>query len=250
MRLTEVAVRMDCSPRLRHFARTQADIIKSAGCKKSRIWPAMPWWSSTPAPAPGPTSVQAEVVAVLPSPPEEARPPPPPPGPTPPRIPERFSVLGNLSVAELQQRQANGSAVDDLILEESAVKDLAKELSTIRQEGSDIADAIVSREPRVAEASADYEAATQAVEVLRSSVQAKLQQRSEILQRRSPHQLGLRLNAKAQEAEHLAEETLNQALDGGAMDAAGLSQFRQQFLQQKMNKHLHIALKAALESGA
>ncbi|CAK9020513.1 unnamed protein product [Durusdinium trenchii] len=184
MRLTEVAVRMDCSPRLRHFARTQADIIKSAGCKKSRIWPAMPWWSSTPAPAPGPTSVQAEVVAVLPSPPEEARPPPPPPGPTPPRIPERFSVLGNLSVAELQQRQA------------------------------------------------------------------KLQQRSEILQRRSPHQLGLRLNAKAQEAEHLAEETLNQALDGGAMDAAGLSQFRQQFLQQKMNKHLHIALKAALESGA
>eukprot|EP00913_Durusdinium_trenchii_P009237 g8683.t1 len=194
------------------------------------------------------TPRQAEVVAVLPSPPEEARPPPPPPGPTPPRIPERFSVLGNLSVAELQQRQANGSAVDDLILEESAVKDLAKELSTIRQEWSDIADAIVSREPR---ASADYEAATQAVEVLRSSVQAKLQQRSEILQRRSPHQLGLRLNAKAQEAEHLAEETLNQdALDGGAMDAAGLSQFRQQFLQQKMNKHLHIALKAALESGA
>ena len=33
--------------------------------------------------------------------------------------------------------------------------------------------------------------------------------------------------AKAQEAETLAEETLNQALDAGAMDAAGLNQFRQ-----------------------
>mmetsp|Transcript_81977 Transcript_81977/g.129622 ORF Transcript_81977/g.129622 Transcript_81977/m.129622 type:complete len:210 (-) Transcript_81977:74-703(-) len=209
----------------------------------------MPWWSSSP--APGPKSVQAEVVAVIPkSSPAEAPVPPPPPGPVVPAVPERFGAVERLSVTELQQLQANVSAMDDLILEESKVKDLLQQLKAVRQDGRSVADAIMDREPKLQEAAADYEGKREALAQLRSSVEAKVQQRQEILQKRSPQRLGVQLNARAQDAEQLAEETLNQALDAGAMDASGLSQFRQQFMQQKMKKHQNLALKSAVESCA
>eukprot|EP00435_Cladocopium_sp_Y103_P056200 s470_g18.t2 len=186
----------------------------------------MPWWSSSP--APGPKSVQAEVVAVIPksSPAEAPRPPPPPPGPVAPVVPERFAAVERLSVTELQQLQANVSAMDDLILEESKVKDLLQQLKAVRQEGRSVADAIMDREPKLQEAAIDYEEKREALAQLRSAVEAKVQQQQEILQKRSPQRLGLQLNARAQDAEQLAEESLNQALDAGAMDASGLSQFR------------------------
>ena len=213
----------------------------------------MPWWSSSPAPPaapPGPKSVQAEVVAVLPSAQEVRPPPPPPPGPTAPVAPERFESLERLSLAELQQLQANVTAMDDLILDHAKVKDLLQQLKVLRQEGRGLAEGIVAQEPNVNKASEDYEEAAQALAKLKSSVEVKVQQRKEILQKRSPQQLGVQLNARAQDAEHLAEETLNQALDAGAMDASGLSHFRQQFMQQKMKKHLNLALKSAVESHA
>ncbi|CAL1162837.1 unnamed protein product [Cladocopium goreaui] len=169
--------------------------------------------------------------------------------------PCRFAAVEHLSVTELQQLQANVSAMDDLILE---VKDLLQQLKAVRQEGRSVADAIMDREPKLQEAAVDYEGKREALAQLRSSVEAKIQQRQEILQKRSPQRLGVQLNAgraqtgplaRAQDAEQLAEETLNQALDAGAMDASGLSQFRQQFMQQKMKKHLNLALKSAVESG-
>lgn len=182
--------------------------------------------------------------------PAEAPVPPPPPGPVAQVVPERFAAVEHLSVTELQQLQANVSAMDDLILEESKVKDLLQQLKAVRQEGRSVADAIMDREPKLQEAAVDYEGKREALAQLRSSVEAKIQQRQEILQKRSPQRLGVQLNARAQDAEQLAEETLNQALDAGAMDASGLSQFRQQFMQQKMKKHLNLALKSAVESCA
>ena len=205
----------------------------------------MPWWSSSPSPAPAstPAPVKAEVVAVLPK-----ATPPPPPASRSPEVPATFSQLDNFSLCELQHLQANKSALDDLILEQTQVKDLANQLKTARVENRAKAQAILDHEPATQAVSEDYATASQALAATKASVEALTAQRNEILQRRSPEQLAMKLNGQAHTADAGAEDLLRDALEASTMDASALSQFKQQFVQQKMEKHVRLALKAQLES--
>ena len=206
----------------------------------------MPWWSSSPTPAAAsqPAPVTAEVVAVLPK-----ATPPTPPEPKKPAPPTTFSDLDNYSLCELQHLQANKSALDDMILEQAQVKDLVKQLEAVQLENRGKAENILSSEPRTQASSQAYADVSEALASTKASVEALAAQRDEILRKRSPEQLALLLNGEAQNADAAAEDLLRNASEAQTMDASALSQFRQQFVQQKMQKHMRLALKASLESG-
>ena len=209
----------------------------------------MPWWSSssTPAAASTPAPVKAEVVAVLPK-ASPSPPPPPPPESRTPAAPSSFSDLDNFNLAELQHLQANRAAVDDLILEQAPVKDLTRQLEKVQVENRAAADVLLNSEPRVQAVAQDYAAAAQALAATKATVESLTAQRNEILQKRSPEQLAHVLNGQAHGADAAAEDLLREALEMPNMDASALSQFKQQFLQQKTEKHMRFALKASLES--
>ena len=63
------------------------------------------------------------------------------------------------------------------------------------KENAQLASTLLSLEPEVTKALEDYDASTAALRSLRSSLEAKLQQQGDLVQRRSPQQLQLQLQA-------------------------------------------------------
>ncbi|CAE7300300.1 unnamed protein product [Symbiodinium sp. CCMP2456] len=206
----------------------------------------MPWWSSSTPAASTPAPVKAEVVAVLP---KTSPQPPPPPESRLPAVPSTFSELDNYSLSELQNLRANKPALDDLILEQTDVKALLKQLETARMENRSTAQSILNQETGMQATSQDYASVSQALSATKASVEALSAQRDEILQKRSPEQLCVMLNGQAHTADAAAEDLLRDALEARqSLDTSALAQFKQQFVQQKMEKHMRLALKSSLES--
>jgi len=77
------------------------------------------------------------------------------------------------------------------------------------------------------------------------SLEALFRERNEILKHRSQKQATTILANRAQQADAEAEQTLQEALSGEAMNASAFADFRKRFLQQKMEKHWRLAIKAA-----
>uniref|UniRef100_A0A7S2C8T9 Uncharacterized protein n=1 Tax=Alexandrium andersonii TaxID=327968 RepID=A0A7S2C8T9_9DINO len=83
------------------------------------------------------------------------------------------------------------------------------------------------------------------------AVGALSREREQIMKQRSPELMAETLKAKAQEADHRAQEMVSEAVDSAdRMDAGALSELRQRFVQEKMEKHWRLAVKASLEQGA
>ncbi|CAE7775808.1 unnamed protein product [Symbiodinium sp. KB8] len=197
-------------------------------------------WDGTGEPRPS----GVKVVAVLP---KTSPQPPPTPESRLPAVPSTFSELDNYSLSELQNLRANKPALDDLILEQTDVKALQKQLETARMENRSTAQSILSQESGTQSTSQDYASVSQALSATKASVEALSAQRDEILQKRSPEQLCVMLNGQAHTADAAAEDLLRDALEARqSLNASALAQFKQQFVQQKMEKHTRLALKSSL----
>eukprot|EP00930_Biecheleria_cincta_P077424 TRINITY_DN6471_c0_g1_i1.p1 TRINITY_DN6471_c0_g1~~TRINITY_DN6471_c0_g1_i1.p1 ORF type:complete len:216 (-),score=58.66 TRINITY_DN6471_c0_g1_i1:71-718(-) len=162
--------------------------------------------------------------------------------------PESISKLRGLSTEEHQYMQANKpEAMDDWILQQDTVKDLQVKLQNCRQESKAVADGILSKETELTEASQRQQAALEAIESTRRTLETLRAQQQELLAKRGPGKLGEKLQADADAADMVAETLLETAQGASSMDAESLAAFRQQFMKSKTEKHLRLALRAALQ---
>jgi len=190
--------------------------------------------------------VRAEVVSVLPAASTAAS--AAAPAEIPPAVPERFPKLLQLQVPELQHLQANSLALDDWIHEHDQVQELKARLKKVRQENNEMAASILRKEPELEEAKRKQTEINEAIAKSKGSLEALIAKRDEILKKRSPETLGATLAARAHQSDEAAEEILNKALEAPTvMDAAAITDFRQRFMKEKMEKHTRLALKASLE---
>jgi len=219
-------------------------------------------WSQSPNPPPRPPPVvQATVVSVpssgsqsaagnasgetaakaaLPSPPQ-------PPVPQEPCIkaPASFPSLERLSVDEMRNLKENKLIMDDWILELPQVQAITRKLKEAREENSRLSADILSHEEEVSTATSSCETCQTMLKERLRSVEALSRERNEILKHRSQQQATTILATRAQQADTQAEEMLQDALSGEAMNASALADFRKRFVQQKMEKHWRLAIKAA-----
>lgn len=185
----------------------------------------------------------------------QAAPAPPPGSLAPPqeRVPEppgTFPKLESLALDELQRLQATTIVMDDFILDLPQAKAITTKLKEVREKNCGLAADILGREEEHERAAERLEQGRVALKQRLEVVEALTRERDQILMQRSPETMSSVLVAKAQQADHEAEDVLREALSShGTMDASALAKFRQRFVQQKMEKHWRLAMKESLEQG-
>eukprot|EP00929_Paragymnodinium_shiwhaense_P065833 TRINITY_DN32985_c0_g2_i1.p1 TRINITY_DN32985_c0_g2~~TRINITY_DN32985_c0_g2_i1.p1 ORF type:complete len:325 (-),score=83.89 TRINITY_DN32985_c0_g2_i1:212-1186(-) len=167
-----------------------------------------------------------------------------------PEAPLLFPALQGMDTAELQYLQANPLAVDDFILEQPAAKGYRDRINEMHSRSATQAQRLLSLESALAEAAQQEEAAASTLALRRAAVDALLAQQQDICSSQTPQRLAAELKARANASDQDAEYALQDALDGGDMDAGALSQFKQNFLRQKMEKHWRIAVSHRAEQGS
>mmetsp|Transcript_35988 Transcript_35988/g.71645 ORF Transcript_35988/g.71645 Transcript_35988/m.71645 type:complete len:216 (+) Transcript_35988:3-650(+) len=209
------------------------------------------WWGSRtseaaePQPPAAPTPAAVPVVQARPVPQE-------PPAPSTPReqapaVPANFVALNGLSEAELNHLQHSVDLQSDVLHDEPAVKTCAKRVEELRAENSRLAKDILSQEQSYTAVATRVTGARERLAVKRAFVEALASKKEAIAAQRAPAKMRDLLAEEAHKADAEAEEfLLTAASAGGALDEAGLSAFRDKFVQMKMDKHWRLALKASL----
>uniref|UniRef100_A0A6U6RHA3 VPS37 C-terminal domain-containing protein n=1 Tax=Zooxanthella nutricula TaxID=1333877 RepID=A0A6U6RHA3_9DINO len=200
----------------------------------------------TPAPRPAPTAVPVVQATPLQQAPAPTRT-PGTPRERPPAVPDTFPDLNSLGESELQHMHQSELLLSDFVLARPPVAAIATRVKDLREENNKLAKDLLAKETAFQGASTRVAAGRVALEAKRSSVEALAARKEVLLAKHTPQVMGTGLAQRAQEADQQAEDTLNGALaSGDTMDAASLSNFRQKFTQQKMDKHWRLALKESL----
>lgn len=157
-----------------------------------------------------------------------------------------FSGLAQLEEKELQYLQANPILLNDWIMELPEALSCVSRVGELCQRNADLANSILAKEADFDNAKQHLAKTSAGVDELRESVQQMLAQRNAIAAKQSPNLLASRFEAEAKSADILAENILVQACEGPVMSTDDLADFKQQFMQQKMEKHWRTALKEQL----
>lgn len=165
-----------------------------------------------------------------------------------PSAPASFPELQSLPESKLQYFQDNSVALDDWLLSLPAVVELHERAQKCQQESKDLAERLLSVESDLHSKTTSSSTASVACQERLVAVEGLLQSRDEIRDRSSAPRLAQTLASKAVSADQSSEARLRQALESpGPMDASALAAFRQDYIKQKRDKHMRLALKERLE---
>mmetsp|Transcript_119744 Transcript_119744/g.298699 ORF Transcript_119744/g.298699 Transcript_119744/m.298699 type:complete len:226 (-) Transcript_119744:67-744(-) len=169
-----------------------------------------------------------------------------------PEVPATFPGINTLSADVLQQLVEQGSLVlDDWVADHEAVLKITDRVKELRKENADLARDLIAKEASFAEVAQLRRSGGAALAEKQSTIEALAKRRVELLKKRAPERQAAELQARAQKADGEAEDLLQDALaTGGPMDNSALAAFRQQFVQQKMEKHWRMALKESVAQKA
>lgn len=167
-----------------------------------------------------------------------------------PALPSRFPELERLRESELQYLQDNPTALDDFIMELPLVVSCQKKAATAWENSEAVAVALLSREVDLQGAAGKADEASAAHQARLARVQELLRSRDEIIAQNSKGKLASVLDSRARASEQEAEGCLQKVLEShAAIDASALSDFRQQYLHSKIEKHTRLAVKERLGNG-
>lgn len=156
------------------------------------------------------------------------------------------TVLEKMPDEMLQSLKENPPALDDWILTQpQAVEYLARAKEMCEKNG-EFARSLLAKEAELSEAEIMESTGRDALEPRRQHVERLLVQRDEIMKKQSPDQIVTMLTQQAAAEDEEAENLLSDAMDGGEMDEAALTNFKQQYMAKKTEKHWRLAVKAGV----
>lgn len=146
----------------------------------------------------------------------------------------------------LQSLKANPQALDDWLLTQKQAVDYFSHAQEVMERNGELARSLLAKEAELGEAEIMESTGREVLGPRRQAVERLLPQRDEILKKQSPDQVVAMLTQQAAVEDEEAENLLTDALDGGELDDAGLTNFKQQFMEKKMEKHWRLAVKASV----
>lgn len=163
-----------------------------------------------------------------------------------PLAPEQFPELEKLEEDYLQALQANLQSLEDWITEHPKAQDCHQYLKDIRAQNCRLSRLMLEKRKEIEQEEYLVSKSRFGVDLKRDAVRSLQREQAEALTRRrhAPQQLGQRLSGEAAAADAGAEALLEKALATEVtMGGAALAQFRQQYLEKKMEKHRKLALR-------
>lgn len=164
-----------------------------------------------------------------------------------PAVPETWPELASSRHEELEFLRSNEEAVDDWILGHEQARACAQRLKDLRESNAETARNIIVREADQRSLAERCEQGRAAAESRRRSLAALLARKEALLQRQKPEHLAQTLSEKANASEAAAEACLAEVIsEPGTLDGAALTRFKEQFLGQKTDKHMRMAMRERL----
>merc|ERR1712014_315661 len=161
----------------------------------------------------------------------------------------RFVELERFTESELTFLQANSEAVEDWIAELPAAEALRERSRQVQRANCEIAQRLLDGSAELNRVTDAVSASRFSVDLVRDKVKT-LQSQTAALRTQAcdaPGKAVATLERRAADADNAAEALLQDAVDGtpavpATMSAEALTEFRQRYLQQKMEKHKRLGV--------
>jgi len=169
---------------------------------------------------------------------------------TVPAIPQSFEQLNRMSKEEVEFLQANLRNLEDFVLELPAAQQCRDRVASLQAQNCGLAQQLLSRKKPLDDVEYELSKSRLAIDLVRDKVKTLQRQQSETFsrQQQAPAILAAGLAERAKEADQAAENDLTESLDaaGGPMDSSQIAQFKEKFMQNKMEKHWRLAVRDKL----